>query len=120
VRIIVLDEADRLLDATDGLKKARHKEQDSFDDAVELPAENGASGSMHSRTFLSQVDLILSEVPSFATRALFSATVTSHVRALAESILRNPVDVTIAASSSSGGVNRVIRSLGLLTTELRL
>ncbi|GAX15228.1 ATP-dependent RNA helicase DDX52/ROK1 [Fistulifera solaris] len=70
VRIVVLDEADRLLDASD-------------------------SGSDKSRTFLSQIDTILSEIPATATRALFSATVTPTVRTLSESILRNPVVVSI-------------------------
>ncbi|GAX19871.1 ATP-dependent RNA helicase DDX52/ROK1 [Fistulifera solaris] len=77
VRIVVLDEADRLLDASD-------------------------SGSDKSRTFLSQIDTILSEIPATATRALFSATVTPTVRALSESILRNPVDVSIGGG---GGAN---------------
>ena len=61
-----------------------------------------SSGSTQSQTFLSQVDVILHQVPATAVRALFSATVTPMVRQLAESILRNPVDVTIAATSSGG------------------
>jgi ATP-dependent RNA helicase DDX52/ROK1 len=76
VRIVVLDEADRLLDASD-------------------------SGSDKSRTFLSQIDTILAEIPATATRALFSATVTPTVRTLSESILRNSVDVSIGGGGAA-------------------
>lgn len=76
VRIVILDEADRLLDASD-------------------------SGSDKSRTFLSQIDTILSEIPATATRALFSATVTPTVRTLSETILRNPVDVSIGGAAAA-------------------
>ena len=62
-----------------------------------VTASAAASGSTQSQTFLSQMDVILHEVPVSAVRALFSATVTPMVRSLSESILRNPVDVTIAA-----------------------
>jgi ATP-dependent RNA helicase DDX52/ROK1 len=73
LRMIVLDEADRLLDATD------HKDS----------------------TFLSQMDAILSEIPITTVRSLFSATVNSRVRELAERILRNPVDITVGSASSA-------------------
>jgi ATP-dependent RNA helicase DDX52/ROK1 len=64
-----------------------------------------ASGSGQSQTFLSQIDVILSAVPTSAVRALFSATVTPTVLSLAESVLRNPVDLKIAAPGSYGGAN---------------
>lgn len=118
VRLVVLDEADRLLDATDGgtLKHATKKEVDSDSDSDGSIDDNhrpsnvaeksgAASGSTQSQTFLAQIDVILSELPASAVRALFSATVTPMVRMLAESILRNPVDVTIATSGTQGGAN---------------
>jgi ATP-dependent RNA helicase DDX52/ROK1 len=55
---------------------------------------------------LAQMDVILSQLPVSAVRALFSATVTPMVHSLAESILRNPVDVAIAQSALGvGGAN---------------
>lgn len=114
VRIVVLDEADRLLDATDGKRARKPKGEAGTESIVEDEEEeeeeeddsvHGASGSMQSQSFLAQMDIVLSEVPSTATRALFSATVTPTVRFLAESILRNPLDVTIANSGSVGGAN---------------
>mmetsp|Transcript_13352 Transcript_13352/g.38437 ORF Transcript_13352/g.38437 Transcript_13352/m.38437 type:complete len:654 (+) Transcript_13352:144-2105(+) len=119
VRLVVLDEADRLLDASDGQIAATDKKKASNDDDSsssgdsdddeddEQPHSNnqGASGSSQSQTFLSQIDVILSAVPKTAVRALFSATVTTTVRSLAESILRDPVDMKIAAAGSYGGAN---------------
>lgn len=86
VRLVVLDEADRLLDATD--------------------LKSTASGSSHTKTFVSQLDSILSAVPSTAIRALFSATITPAVQELSDSILRNAVHITVQSSSSKvGGAN---------------
>jgi ATP-dependent RNA helicase DDX52/ROK1 len=108
VRFVVLDEADRLLDATDGSTVVEstdkhNKTQAALKDDVN---NNGGihsqSGSGQSQTFLSQMDLILSQLPVTAVRALFSATVTTHVRQLAESILRNPVDVAITTGFGHG------------------
>jgi ATP-dependent RNA helicase DDX52/ROK1 len=86
VRLVVLDEADRLLDATD------HKGITS-------------SGSSHTKTFVSQLDSILSMIPSTATRALFSATITPAVQELSESILRNACHITVQSSLHTGGAN---------------
>jgi ATP-dependent RNA helicase DDX52/ROK1 len=133
IRLVVLDEADRLLDAADGERdKMKKKKKDMKKAPTTAAAENskanpndadseeedevvpmssgansagagvGASGSMQTRTFLAQMDVILSQVPVSAVRALFSATVTPTVHALSESILRNPVDVAIATSSLGG------------------
>jgi ATP-dependent RNA helicase DDX52/ROK1 len=120
VRLVVLDEADRLLDATDG-KQVKNANEDSSDEEEENDSsdkeEEGdsnskentenepASGSSQSQSFLSQMDRILSAVPSCAARALFSATVTSMVKSLAETILRNPIDLKIATTGSYGGAN---------------
>ena len=130
-RLVVMDEADRLLDATDGHHKGDRPEKDvptdddndsdddssdsgnedqgrrkkrtsSFDGAMIDP---NASGSSQTKSFLAQMDTILSSVPASAARGLFSATVTPTVRSLAESILRNPVDLKIAAAGSYGGAN---------------
>lgn len=97
LRLVVLDEADRLLDASDGVTTSS-----SVSDKDDVETK---SGSAQSKTFLSQMDTILTEIPSTATRALFSATVTPMVRSFAESILRNPVDITIAGAGVNGGAN---------------
>ena len=106
VRLVVLDEADRLLDATDGGAAHVHVHRDDkkhqTDSDSDMKSSQAASGSTQSQTFLSQMDVILHHIPATAVRALFSATVTPMVRQLSESILRNPVDVTIAATSQGG------------------
>lgn len=106
LRLVVLDEADRLLDATDHIPQQRQQKNDS-DSSDEDDARDNTqlSGSNQSLSFLAQMDTIFSATPATATRALFSATVTPMVRSLAESILRNPVDVTIAAPGTMGGAN---------------
>mmetsp|Transcript_16977 Transcript_16977/g.18872 ORF Transcript_16977/g.18872 Transcript_16977/m.18872 type:complete len:497 (+) Transcript_16977:317-1807(+) len=86
LRLIVLDEADRLLDATD--------------------LNDHKSGSAHSKTFVSQLDTILAATPKSAIRALFSATITPAVQELSDSILREPINITIqSANSRVGGAN---------------
>lgn len=115
IRLVVLDEADRLLDAADGKIATRKptgsdEEEDSDEETdvkqhVSTEALPHQSGSSSTQTFLAQMDVILSAVPSSAVRALFSATVTPTVRSLAESIMRNPVDLKIAAAGSYGGAN---------------
>lgn len=118
MRFVVLDEADRLLDAADGKVSVSKKaggvdgnseevtsegdDDEEEDDANEEPPKSGSSTS---QTFLAQMDVILSAVPSTAVRALFSATVTPTVRSLAESILRNPIDLKIATLGAYGGAN---------------
>lgn len=127
-RLVVLDEADRLLDAADGEHKSPVAEESSDEEEDDEPDEEEddepekkkkskgkhveqevdtthASGSSHSQSFLSQMDVILSSVPSSAIRALFSATISPTVRSFAENILRNPVDLKIAAAGSYGGAN---------------
>lgn len=102
VRAVILDEADRLLDAADGKssghdkKHSKHNESEAEDESRKI-----ASGSKQSRSFLSQMDIILSEIPETAVRGLFSATVTPMVRSLSESILRNPVDISIASGAAA-------------------
>jgi len=119
IRLVVLDEADRLLDAVDGqMNKQRNDNsgktkpqkdagESSDDDEEDIDTEfiNHSSGSDQSQTFLCQMDRILSSIPSTAVRALFSATVTPTVKSLAENILRNPVDLKIASAGSLGGAN---------------
>lgn len=109
IRLVVLDEADRLLDATDGslstnsnVSDTKNSKDDDDDDDEEdyHRTTNKLSGSAHVRTFVEQVDDILAACPSTAIRALFSATMGTNVRNLAESILRNPMDVTVTPSSS--------------------
>jgi ATP-dependent RNA helicase DDX52/ROK1 len=136
VRMIVLDEADRLLDACDGIgggdgdnKEGQRKREDRKDDGSDGGDDDDGgdedddgedddgdddgggirkepqrqSGSSQSRTFLQQIDSILSEVPPSATRALFSATLGPSVRRLSESILRSPIDVTVGSHAGTGG-----------------
>ena len=119
VRLVVLDEADRLLDAVDGNKNRKNRESQKIklqkhesDSSEEEETEEDdadavarSSGSDQSHTFLVQMDRILSSIPSTAVRALFSATVTPTVKSLAENILRDPVDLKIASAGSYGGAN---------------
>lgn len=115
MRLVILDEADRLLDAADGktpknLGKSKKNDSSSEDEEEdeeepETAAPTQQSGSSQTQTFLAQMDVILSSVPPTAIRALFSATVTPTVRSLAENVLRNPVDLRIAAPGSYGGAN---------------
>ena len=109
LRLVVLDEADRLLDATDHARQQERSSKKSNDSDSSSEEEDEqpipTSGSNQTQSFLAQMDTIFSATPATATRALFSATVTPMVRSLAESILRNPVDVTIAAPGTLGGAN---------------
>lgn len=57
---------------------------------------------------MEQIDTILSHIPSTAVRALFSATIGASVRHLAESILRNEIDIATGiknGNSTAAGVN---------------
>ena len=74
VRLLILDEADRLMDTADG------KAQED--------------------TFLSQIKEILKGVPSTAVRGLFSATMAPAVKELATTILRNPVNIAQGVNPS--------------------
>jgi len=114
VRVVVLDEADRLLDGNDGSENAattKSNNNDNNDGAN--AASDHKSGSSHVKTFLSQIDTILSVIPNTAVRALFSATIGSSVRHLAESILRSEVDISIGGkrmlgNSTASGVSHDI------------
>lgn len=90
IRLVVLDEADRLLDASDGNNNNNDKSDEK-------------SGSAHIKSFLEQIDEILSACPVTAVRALFSATIGPQVRQMVESILRNPVDVHVKTHSGASG-----------------
>jgi ATP-dependent RNA helicase DDX52/ROK1 len=110
LRLICLDEADRLLDASDGkvtLKNKEEKKNESDSGGEESEEdedeEQPQSGSSQSRTFLQQIDSILSHLPNTATRALFSATLGPSVRHLSESILRSPIDITTGIHAGTGG-----------------
>lgn len=101
VRIVVLDEADRLLDGNDGWGD----KNDVTNTAI--AASDHKSGSTHVKTFLGQIDTILSNIPSTAVRALFSATIGASVRHLAESILRNEIDISTGAKTGNSTVSGV-------------
>ena len=58
------------------------------------------SGPSQPRTFLQQIDIILSRVPPSATRALFSTTLGPSVRRLLESALRSPVNIAVGPHAS--------------------
>lgn len=108
LRLIVLDEADRLLDASDGmvaLRKNKGNESKSGEESEtdEEAQQVAQSGSSQTRSFLQQIDSILSHLPNTATRALFSATLGPNVRHLSESILRSPIDITTGIHAGTGG-----------------
>jgi ATP-dependent RNA helicase DDX52/ROK1 len=136
VRIVCIDEADRLFDAADGSssssRQAASSAPDSSDDdsadednsekkrraktkdpkkvaneqqQSDYPDQAQQSGSSQTKSFLAQMDVILNQLSPTAVRCLFSATVTPIVRSLAESALRNPIDVTIAVPGTDGGAN---------------
>jgi len=109
VRIVVLDEADRLLDASDGSDAARNRHSN---DNNNNDTEGGDAQPQQSRikTFLAQIDTILSNIPPTATRALFSATIGSSIRSLSESILRNQIDVSIGSQRVKGNNNATAAS----------
>ena len=117
VRLIVLDEADRLLDTSDGggEKKRKWKKVEEDDDDDDKTGEDvddekklkttgeQRQKTSQSRTFLQQIDTILFNIPASATRALFSATLGPTVRHLSESILRSPIDITTGVHGGTGG-----------------
>ena len=95
VRLVVLDEADRLLDCTDGILPAHAKGGDDSDSDDDDEQQQKQSGSSHAKSFVEQIDSILASCPTTAIRGLFSATLGPAVRHLSESVLRNPVDVAV-------------------------
>ena len=97
VRIVILDEADRLLDSGDGFSSSFSSSSSS--------SSSSNNNNNNFKTFLGQIDTILFELPPTATRALFSATVGSNVRSLAESILRDPLDLSIGSTRSKNNDN---------------
>jgi len=167
VRVVVLDEADRLLDSmdgnydnnnqiyhhhdeksrddnrNDGKKKSKDEEDSSSssgeEDSGDSDSDNDStsssssessspsddtpkkkpkpkqqqqqqqqqSGSAHAKTFLLQIDTILSSIPPTAIRSLFSATMGPSIRHLSESMLRDPIDITI------GSINKNHASKGI-------
>ena len=121
VRLAILDEADRLLDAADGQNRSNSFGVESTTEIeVENKADDGEaplSASTQTKTFLSQIDTILSEIPVSAVRALFSATVTTTVRSLSESILRNPVDVSVGKVGSAGANTDIEQKLTFVSNE---
>lgn len=88
----VLDEADRLLDATDGVLKAKRE-------------GNKESGSAHAQSFVEQIDSLLGACGNRAVRAMFSATMGGRIHSLAETVLRSPVDITINSHGGAIGAN---------------
>ena len=77
--MVLFDAADWLLDAGDGNKVVHHT----------LSSNNGddQEEEQHVKTFLTQIDTILSTIPPTTTHTLFSATTGLSVRSLSESIL---------------------------------
>lgn len=100
VRIVTLDEADRLLDATDGVTKSKNSHSDNHGETG-----NKESGGAHVRTFVEQIDTILGACGHQAIRAMFSATMGGKIRNLAETVLRNPVDVAVNSHGGAVGAN---------------
>ena len=94
-----------MLDASDGKVTLKHAKNvsDSDEESESEDEEQPQSGSSQSRTFLQQIDSILSHLPNSATRALFSATLGPSVRHLSESILRSPIDITTGINAGTGG-----------------
>ena len=100
VRLVTLDEADRLLDATDGVTSRRKENKDGVPNN-----EEKESGSAQSRTFVEQIDSILQACGESTVRAMFSATMGGKIRNLAETVLRSPVDLAVNSHGGSVGAN---------------
>ena len=132
--MIVLEEADRLFDARDGIRGGRggagrggdgrkgrgldgdnggDEDKDGSGGNTDNDCDDGGndggggrkeqqwrSGPSQPRTFLQQIDIILSRVPPSATRALFSTTLGPSVRRLLESALRSPVNIAVGPHAS--------------------
>jgi ATP-dependent RNA helicase DDX52/ROK1 len=113
VRLVALDEADRLLDGGDnkGARKQlnsreKKKPEGEGDEEEEEEEEGHIQNKSMSTSFVSQVDKILTATPKTAIRAMFSATMGPAVRELANTVLRNPVAVTHGGDASgAAGAN---------------
>jgi ATP-dependent RNA helicase DDX52/ROK1 len=91
VRLIALDEADRLLESGDGA-----------DDINDASNNNNSNSQSSSAEFLTQIDTILAQCNKKATRALFSATMGPNVKILAESILRDAIEISVGSNLTGG------------------
>lgn len=107
VEIVVLDEADRLLDLQSAPKRSdqQAESEDEDEDNENEDAENDSPDKSVSKrersTFLSQVDEILAQCPETGVqRALFSATLGPFVKELASVFLKDPLEVTIGAENT--------------------
>mmetsp|Transcript_42968 Transcript_42968/g.103876 ORF Transcript_42968/g.103876 Transcript_42968/m.103876 type:complete len:640 (+) Transcript_42968:315-2234(+) len=108
VRIVTLDECDRLLGVDDGHQQHHHgksqssKKGHSKVDDDNNEADNEPSTSID-RTFLAQMDKIFASLPTSAIRSLFSATISPSLKQLADTILRNPVYLRIQTKGGGRG-----------------
>lgn len=108
VEIVVLDEADRLLDLQSAPRERNQQQQSDEEDEEDGDEEeedeenpDKESSKRERSAFLSQVDEILAQCPATGVqRALFSATLGSFVKELASAFLRDPVEVTIGAENT--------------------
>jgi ATP-dependent RNA helicase DDX52/ROK1 len=98
VKIVVLDEADKLFEMDSGSSKlAEHEE-------VEGEDEDDEEHSAAKHAFLNQVDTILascSETSENLQRALFSATITPFVTEVANGFLRDAVTLRIGQDNAA-------------------
>mgnify|MGYP005991896081 CR=1 FL=1 len=85
-------------------KKRKHQQQtmeENEENSEEEEEEHTTTVARIRTSFLSQVDEILADCPDKnVQRALFSATVGSFVRELAESFLNNPIQITIGKENA--------------------
>ena len=120
LKIICLDEADRLLDSGDEggakrkaraeKKKARRAQRKADKSDLESGSDSDsdlgfdtsekASGLASSTTYLGQISAILPKLPPTCVRSYSTATLSPHLRSLALTSLRNPVQITIGNSTS--------------------
>jgi ATP-dependent RNA helicase DDX52/ROK1 len=117
VEVIVLDEADKLLDIDSHQRSNVGDDEDDEDAEPVLAGDENADEPARIRSsFLSQIDEVLSQCtntspsssiatasnspPKTLQRALFSATIGPFVRELASTFLVNPVQVTIGQENT--------------------
>jgi ATP-dependent RNA helicase DDX52/ROK1 len=117
VRMICLDEADRLLDGGDargdneknnGNNSNDNSSNNNNGDGDDSDDDEANSFKQTASSFVSQIDQIISATPTTSIRALFSATMGPAIRELASTVLRNPVSITHGTNNGAAGANEDI------------
>ena len=100
VRIVVMDEADKLFEKDSGSSKLCDEDSKDVDGVADYTDE---TDSAEKHAFLNQIDSILAacDSNSDSQRALFSATITPFVTEMASGFLRDAVTVRIGQTNAA-------------------